>query len=268
MQFRLISDVHNEFYNSDCMTTALQPMQGDENRVLVIAGDFHTLKNGRRAAHVIRALSERFKAVVYVPGNHEYYNYRIDREAAKNKFATEMNPDKLENVHFLVRDSVVIDGIRFVGATLWTDLDKGHPVVEYMIAMKMNDFRLITYYDEALKNYSKFKPRHWIKEHLMDLAYIKSTVESSIEPCVVVTHHAPTAESLDPQFESDIYGNFGYHSDLSNFILDHPQIRYWCHGHIHKGSDYIVGDTIVACNPYGYCDEEVDFLDKFFYSVY
>lgn len=268
MQFRLISDVHNEFYNPIAMTTGLERMVGDEDRVLVIAGDFHTLKNGKNSRDVLRTFSERFKAVIYVPGNHEYYGYRIDEKAARKKFQTEMNPDNLPNIHFLIRESVVIDGVRFVGATLWTNLDKGHPVVEFEIAQKMNDFRFITYFDEKYGTYRKFKTRDWITEHHKDLSYIKSAVEASEEPVVVVTHHAPTAESLDPRFEWDIYGNFGYHSDLSDFILDHTNIRYWCHGHIHTRSDYVVGETIVACNPYGYPEEDVDFMEKFFYQVY
>ena len=46
--------------------------------------------------------------------------------------------------------------------------------------------------------------------------------------------------------------NGGYASELSDYILDHPQIKVWCHGHIHYAFDYMIGDTRIVCNPYGY----------------
>lgn len=266
MEFRLMSDTHNEFYNEAAMFS-LPYMPGDEHRVLVIAGDFTMLKHAHESAAEMTKLAKRFKAVIYVPGNHEYYGYRIDVEAANRKFDT-MNPEGLDNIHFLIRDSVVIDGVRFVGATLWTNMDRGNFFIGLHLKSKMNDFRKITYYDPVRSVYQKFKPHHWEAQHKMDLRYIRETVENSSEPCVVVTHHAPSAKSLDPRFDWDHDGNFGYHSDLEDFIHEHPQITYWLHGHIHHPSDYMVGCTNVICNPYGYCGEEVEFLDKSFYNVY
>lgn len=265
MEFRLISDVHNEFYHETSQYT-LPYLGGDENRVLVIAGDFTMLKRAAKSADALTAMAKRFKAVVYVPGNHEYYGYRIDPIAARKKFEA-MNPEGLDNIHFLIRDSVVIDGIRFVGATLWTNMNRQSPLVEFYLSQKMNDFKAITYYHETRQNYQKYKPHHWIMEHKLDLSYIAKTVEESDEPCIVVTHHAPSAQSLDPAFAWDVDGNHGYHSDLEDFIHNHPHISHWLHGHIHHPSDYMVGCTNVICNPYGYAGEDVPFLDRSFYNA-
>jgi hypothetical protein len=46
--------------------------------------------------------------------------------------------------------------------------------------------------------------------------------------------------------------NGGYHSELSEFILDHPQIKLWTLGHMHDPHSYYIGDTYVVCNPRGY----------------
>jgi len=54
--------------------------------------------------------------------------------------------------------------------------------------------------------------------------------------------------------------NGGYASDLSNFILDHPQIKLWTHGHMHQCFDYMIGSTRVVCNPRGYEGHEPDSL--------
>ena len=68
---------------------------------------------------------------------------------------------------------------------------------------------------------------------------------------IVVTHHAPSAKSIDIVYETD-KANGSYASNLENFILDHPNIKLWCHGHIHSQSDYMIGDCRVICNPRGY----------------
>lgn len=265
LEFRLMSDVHNECY-ADFLQYNLPHMGGDENRVLVIAGDFTTLRHAAKSAETLTKLGKRFKAVIYVPGNHEYYGFRIDPVKARAQF-DKMNPEGLTNIHFLLRDSVVIDGIRFVGATLWTDIDKRNPLVEIALREIMNDFKRITYVDKERDIYSKFRPHHWLKEHRKDLDFIRETVEAADEQCIVVTHHAPSFQSRDPAYEWDKNGNHGYMSDLDQFIHCHPNISHWLHGHIHHPSDYIIGCTNVICNPYGYPDEEVEFLDRSFYNA-
>lgn len=264
MEFRLMSDVHNEF-SHPVAQYQLSYVPGDENRVLIIAGDYTVLSKPDIARGSLIKLSNRFKAILYVPGNHEYYKGRIDPVWADRMFGR--LTEGLDNVHFLRRKSIVIDGIRVVGATLWTNMDKANPIVEWELKMKMNDFRAITYYDERLQTYSKFRPVQWINEHVSDFSYIKQQVAESQEPVIVVTHHAPSARSLDPKFANDRYGNFGYHSVLDDYILDNPKIKYWCHGHIHDPKDYMIGDTNVLCNPYGYPGEDVPFLDRAIYHA-
>ena len=70
--------------------------------------------------------------------------------------------------------------------------------------------------------------------------------------CVVVTHHTPSFQSMHPMYANDGLMNGGYHSELSEYILDRPQIKLWTHGHTHNSFDYTIGDTRVVCNPRGY----------------
>lgn len=83
-----------------------------------------------------------------------------------------------------------------------------------------------------------------------------SWCEKPSEKFVVVGHHAPTKLSIKPRYASDHLMNGAYSSDLSEFILDHPQIRLWTHGHTHDDFDYMVGTTRVVCNPRGYINYE------------
>jgi Icc-related predicted phosphoesterase len=69
---------------------------------------------------------------------------------------------------------------------------------------------------------------------------------------VVALHHAPSSESVAEWFKGDTLMNGNFYTDLSEFILDRPQIALWTHGHIHTPSDYMMGDTRIVCNPRGY----------------
>jgi hypothetical protein len=73
---------------------------------------------------------------------------------------------------------------------------------------------------------------------------------------VVVSHHAPTHVSIDECYKHDTIMNGNFASMLENFILDHPEIAVWVHGHMHNVSDYQVGSTRVLCNPRGYKGHE------------
>jgi hypothetical protein len=92
---------------------------------------------------------------------------------------------------------------------------------------------------------------------------IKATVESN-PTCkyVVIGHHAPSKLSTKPKYQKDVMVNGAYSSELSEFILDHPQIKVWTHGHTHHTFDYMVGSTRIVCNPRGYHGYE-DRADNF-----
>jgi hypothetical protein len=127
----------------------------------------------------------------------------------------------------------------------------------------MNDFRVIDHGDrdhtwqdssgELHRTASRFQPEDAVTEHEKMKEYIRSVIEGKVDQkFVVVGHHAPSRQSIKPRYAGDHIMNGGYSSDLSEFILDHPQIRLWTHGHTHDEFDYMVGSTRVVCNPRGY----------------
>ena len=79
---------------------------------------------------------------------------------------------------------------------------------------------------------------------------------------VVVGHHAPSRSSTHPRYKDEVIMNGGYSSSLEEFIIDHPQIKLWTHGHTHEEFDYMIGTTRVICNPRGY-DNYEDRADRF-----
>jgi hypothetical protein len=198
----------------------------------------------------LKRCSFQFPHVVYIAGNHEFYHGKFPDAIDWLKQECSAFP----NIHFLEMDHVVIDDVTFVGGTLWTDMNKHDSLTMYSIERMMNDFRIIR---NSTRNYARLTSEDVVKRHRDTLAYIKSVVE--VDPSkkyVVVGHHSPSKLSIHPRYQNDHLMNGGYSSDLSEFILDHPQIKLWTHGHTHDKFDYVLGTTRVVCNPRGYIGYE------------
>lgn len=194
----------------------------------------------------LKRCSFQFPHVVYVAGNHEFYHgkWKASLQDLRDTCA------QFHNVYFLEQDIKEIAGVTFVGATLWTDMNKGDPLTLHAINDMMNDFRIIRNDEHG---YTKLRPAHAMYRHHQTLSYFKTVLsERKDNKVVVVGHHAPTKQSTHPKYQNDTLMNGGYSSDLSEFILDHPQIVLWTHGHTHDPFDYMVGTTRVVCNPRGY----------------
>ena len=265
MKIKLVSDLHLEF--SDCF------VNNDNNcDVLILGGDIMIAEDlhdhphfdfnpyshgafadlGRKQQRVARfrdflkRCAFQFPHVVYIAGNHEFYNGKFHKGIQYLRDEC----SKFPNVHFLERDCVKIEDVTFIGGTLWTDMNKGDPLTLHAVRDMMNDFRIIKN-DE--KGYTNLKPADTVIRHKETLAYIRSVIaERHDEKFVVVGHHSPSHQSVHESYRNEHLMNGAYHSDLSEFILDHPQIKLWTHGHTHHPFDYMIGETRVVCNPRGY----------------
>jgi Icc-related predicted phosphoesterase len=119
----------------------------------------------------------------------------------------------------------------------------------------MTDYRVITNCNHGV--YRKLNPGDTCEIHQQTKDWLRSELAKLEDrKVVVVTHHAPSHLSIADWYKEDREMNGGYSSDLSELILDHPQIRLWCHGHMHDPFDYAIGTTRVVCNPRGYAGNE------------
>lgn len=266
MRIHLCSDLHLEFRD-------LTLPGGD---VLIVSGDAYEAKNlnqdhystdkvmlphesalrrpDRYYRFLLEECSQKYRHVIMVIGNHEHYNFLF------NNTYDHIKSQLPANVHLLEKESLEIDGVLFLGATLWTDMNGGDDMTMFHLKQCMNDFRIVKYRNEA-GDYYRFSPEIAYRHHMDTLAFFEIALQNNREraqpmPVVVVTHHAPSKLSIKPKYQHDHLMNGGYSSDLSEFILDHPEIRVWTHGHTHDTFDYAVGDTRVLCNPRGYAGYE------------
>jgi len=258
MRINLMSDLHLEFAD-------LTLPGGD---VLILSGDLCEAKNikkelynrdmvlleheqqDRRPDRWFRFLEEecsKYREVVYVMGNHEHYGFQFQKTYAH--IASQL-PD---NVHLLENQTYTVEDVTFVGATLWTDMNKQDPLTMYHMQQAMNDYRQVTMFNEAKSVYHRLTPERTVEDHYRSKNFIRETVENKFDQkFVVVTHHAPSKASVKPRYADDHLMNGAYSSDLSEFILANPQIKAWTHGHTHDLFDYMVGSTRIMCNPRGY----------------
>jgi len=124
----------------------------------------------------------------------------------------------------------------------------------------MHDFHGVQNSDTGGKG--KFTPEHALEDHYQMKSYIQSVIDQRRDSgdrsdrVVVVGHHSPSRQSTHPRYQADHKTNGCYSSDLEAFILDHPEICLWTHGHTHEDFDYMIGTTRVVCNPRGYIGYE------------
>jgi Icc-related predicted phosphoesterase len=231
MKIWLLADLHLEFAD------LRQPLTNPDADVCVVAGD------------LCRAPA---MPCVYVAGNHEFYKGSISEALEDGRSAAVGFPD----VHFLENGIVVIDGVRFLGATLWTDYRiEGHPeVAMFQARERMNDYRQIA---KQRHPWQRFVPETAFRMHQQSRLFVDSVLKADTIKTVVVTHHLPHARSIPWRFQGDLL-NAAYASDLSA-VIESGRPALWVHGHTHDSCDYMVGDTRVVCNPRGYEDENVRF---------
>jgi predicted phosphodiesterase len=264
MKIKLVSDLHLEFSDIDIPNN-------EECDVLILSGDIMIAEDlhkhpepdvpyspeiiktlgsrqvsAQRYRDFLKRCSLRFSHVIYVAGNHEFYHGRWigSLQHLKEECA------KFSNVYFLENDIKVIDNITFIGCTLWTDMNRSDPLTLHTVNSIMTDYQIVRN-DEL--GFTKLRPFHTVERHRKSLDFIKTTIAKNRDGrFVVVGHHAPSALSIHKKYQDDYLMNGAYHSDLSNFILDHPQVELWTHGHTHHPFDYMIGSTRVVCNPRGY----------------
>ena len=276
MNIQLLSDLHLE------SNPQFMPVPAPGADVLVLAGDIGSYQSG---SALLAAGDEDFglqrfsplrgwpTPVLLVPGNHEYDG--LDFELAHERLQASC---RRWGITWLEREVLALDGVRFVGTTLWSDFDAlgplagqplpekipahfSHPNSPYTRQLKARDkaFRAANYYLRKTGTTRLGEP--WLAAPMRAQAlacqdWLSAALSTPFDgPTVVVTHFAPSLRSADPRY-GQVPGTAGFCNALDHLL---PQAQLWLHGHLHCPSDYQVGGCRVVANPLGYAHKNEQF---------
>ena len=252
MKIRILSDLHLEFGNLDIPVTS-----DEKDTVCVLAGDIGVASKQHSYKLFIEEMSDRFLAVVYVLGNHEHYHGKFSTTYPK----IDNELIEYDNVYLLEKEVAIIDGVAFVGATLWADYNHCNTMTIYDAGLWMNDHKCIRHGPPSAPWQRKFSPNDAISDHLNAKHFIFKEIETQSKAgrkVVVVTHHCPSFQSIPEMFKNSNL-NGAYASEFTGDIMDMKQQPVlWIHGHVHNSNDYMIDNTRVISNPRGYTPSDVN----------
>ncbi|HEV8691405.1 MAG TPA: metallophosphoesterase [Ideonella sp.] len=240
MRLQLASDLHLERQPD----FVLQPIPGAD--VLVLAGDIGSYQAGSLLREPDFGL-DRFapgrpgapwRTVLYVPGNHEYDGRPFDETHAELRTICEGL-----GITWLERETVVLEGVRFIGTTLWSDFDAlaaGKSTLTQQMQAREKAYRAANFYLRrftATRDGEPMLAEQWREVALQCQQWLRDALAQPFEgPTVVVTHYAPSLRSADPRYGLTP-GTAGFCNALDELF---GQADWWLHGHLHCLNDYVV----------------------------
>lgn len=263
MRIQLFSDLHLE------RDPGFEPLIHPGTDVIVLAGDIGSYQARSRLPDEDFGLA-RFSPqrndfgaarVLYVPGNHEFDG--LEHDEAYDRLQRVCN---VLGIEWLDRETIVIDGVRFVGSTLWSDFDAlagQERDLAKQLQARGKAFRAANYYLSKNTTFRKGEPVLAEEQREMSLAcqeWLGAALAAPFDgPTVAVTHYAPSLRSADPRYGL-APGTAGFCNSMDALI---PWADIWMHGHLHCANDYVVEGAAhgrpracrVVANPLGYANK-------------
>lgn len=266
MKIAIASDIHLEF-------GSLELHNKEKADVLILAGDIITVNDlfekgerhylgdrefihnkSNRFHSFFQQVCEEFPHIIYIFGNHEYYN----GDFATGLYHARKKLSYLKNLHILEKEKFILNDITFLCGTMWTDFDKKDEYGMRLIEHRMNDFQLVNNSNKKSTD-GYFRPGFCADdaydEHQKFLSFVREELSNEDNRKVVmVTHHCPSKICIPEKYRGYEFAimNPGYVSDLDDFILDNPKISHWICGHSHRRLDAMIGPTNILMNCRGY----------------
>lgn len=275
MLFRLFSDTHMEQSRHATRLASVTwagvyfpVLPNDAESVLLLAGDICEFEHMEFFSDLWKALSERFLAVVYVPGNHEYFGVKAPYGKSTFFKHKELLRTYGSNIYLLDNSKVEINGYTIYGTTLWSNYDN-NPLSTTACA-GMGDFRWSSMSVGPQSPARTPNPQDYADRYAVALESLTNELARGVDNTVVISHFAPSHKSIHQRYAELIpyEKNFHFANRLDELIMAHPNIKLWVHGHTHNQFDYTIGSTRVVCNPCGYQGEDVDvFADLTYLEV-
>lgn len=231
MKIQIVSDLHLEFLNSYQVEEVAYKISNSLSETLILAGDICSFK--RPSIYTLYSfldiVQERYKNIIYILGNHEYYGCSALEVAHLIKAINYSRP----NLDVLENDYLSIEGITFYGTTLWFE----ETVDTSLLRHYMNDYRCI----------QDFTPDAWCREAIK---FIKSIPDDESKK-ILITHHVPHSRFISDKYTGGKMNCF-YINEIGKYLNKFDLVTF---GHSHESVDYQFSDRCKAIsNPRGYVD--------------
>lgn len=251
MRIQYCSDLHLELgQNSSYLASYPLTVSGD---ILILAGDIVPLNDASLNDPFFRFISDNYKAVFWVPGNHEFYHKNI------SDYSSSYNINVYRNINIVNNIELQHSGIRFIFSTLWSKISPGN---EKSIERGVADFEFIS------QGNKKFNAAMFNKLHDESLGFIKQVLNNKQKQTVVVTHHLPSV-LCNSQIHNASLINEAFCVDLTDYITE-CNANFWIHGHSHFNyHPLIIGKTLLLTNQLGYThlNESKGFRHNAYFSI-
>ena len=235
---RVYSDLHNDGLRRSHMIDYFDfpKTLNEENTILVLAGDIDD--DMLHLCNMIENVSKRFKYVILVPGNHEYY--RVDMASFEYRMSELSN--RVQNFICLDNSILATDDYIFVGSTLWFDVPENDSTAINIAMRGLNDFHYIKTPEGDNLNieYARYLNRE-SKDYLYFLGEQYRVNNDRSRKLVAITHHCPTMELVRPEFRGDPFNHVFHNTGMEKTI---ELYDYWIYGHNHDAVD----TEILGCN--------------------
>lgn len=250
-KFQIVSDLHLERVSYKNMTDYVIKSAD----YLILAGDIGNPLHPSLDLF-LHDVAKSFKLVLYVLGNHEYYNYkRLSMNTIKNLIYDITK--KYNNILLLDNNTYTIDNICIIGSTLWSHCPSDK--VARNLIKSISDYQNIYREDKTL-----ITPYYINSIHQQAVSFIKENIEycqKENKIPIVVTHYLPTFECINKQYKDSII-NYAFASNLDYML----SVKYWIHGHTHTKVNVCINGCNILANPHGYEGENKE-IDKCFVLV-
>jgi Icc-related predicted phosphoesterase len=251
MRIQYCSDLHLELeQNSRYFETAPLTVSGE---ILILAGDIVPLHDLYLSNPFFRFISNNYKQVFWVPGNHEFYHKNI------SDYSSSYNIPVYRNINIVNNIELHHSGIQFIFSTLWSKINRGN---EKSIERGVADFEFIS------QGNKKFDAILFNKLHDVSLGFIKQALSNKQKKTVVIAHHLPSV-LCNSQVHNTSLINEAFCVDLTDYIRE-CNVNFWIHGHSHFNyHPIIIGNTIMLTNQLGYTNlnESKGFRHHAYFSI-
>jgi len=267
---QILSDIHLEFWPEYESISQLPPPLNNlpvSAPILALLGDIG-IPSLPLYENFISDVSKKFKLVLIISGNHEYYNGQIDEvDTLIHAIA-----GKFPNVQYLQRTKLEYQNLVFLGTTLWTEIPKTPESVYQEYWTKISDYRKIKMIDPTTQQPRGIEPKDTTEMHYRDRAWIESELTEAQKQgkmAVVLTHHCPigfNTRCADMRLEKTL--QYLDYTDLRPLLqkFNQSNLLVWGFGHTHHSSSQLFGKTQIVSNCLGYVrldENDVNFDPKF-----